>query len=168
MPLLKDGRLVEDPWVPLADEDPVPKDGPVLVSLARWQAEREILRVRPAPVGVRLASDDSAEALADDLADVALVAVDFPAFADGRGYSTARLLRERYGFTGELRAVGNILRDQYLFLARCGFDAFEVSDARAPEAWRAAMAEFHNFYQPAADGYASIIALRHRRVAAAE
>ena len=95
-----------------------------------------------------------------------MVALEFPKFRDGRAYSTARLLRERYGFAGELRAVGDVLRDQFLFMHRCGFDAFEVADEQAVAAWRKAIAEFTVFYQTATDGRAPAGALRGLRRAA--
>ena len=98
--------------------------------------------------------------IAGELADFDLVALEFPKFADGRAYSTARLLRERHGFAGELRAVGNVLRDQFVFLHRCGFDAYQVADARAAEAWLEALGEIQVWYQPTADGRTAVA---HRR-----
>ena len=166
MPLIKDGRLVDDPWQSVADDAPLPADGPVIVTLARWQAERDALLARGAPLGVRLESKHPAGQIAADLGHFALVALEFPMFRDGRAYSTARLLRERHGFKGEVRAVGNVLRDQFLFMHRCGFDAFEVKDARALEAWRDAMAEISVFYQPTADGRPTVFAGRPVRRAA--
>jgi len=154
MPLLKDGRVVEDPFVVLDDADTPPPNDPeraVLVSLARWQGERDSLLARTGALGVRLSPDDDPEALADDVGRLSLIAVAFPKFNDGRGYSTARIVRERLGFAGELRAVGDILRDQLLFLDRCGFDAFEIDREDAVEAWQKALAEYSVFYQPTAD-----------------
>jgi uncharacterized protein (DUF934 family) len=163
MPLLKYGRVVEDPWQVLADDAPLPADGHVLVTLKRWQAEREALIARGWPVGVRLEPADLAEALADDLGRLDLIAVEFPKFNDGRGYSTARLLRQRYRYKGELRAVGQVLRDQLLFLHRCGFDAFEIAREDAVETWLKAMSEFGVWYQRAADDRLPAATLRHRR-----
>lgn len=161
MPLLKEGRIVADPWVAVADGDPVPADRPAIVTLDRWTAERDALAKRNAPLGLRLKSDQAAEAVRADLPHFALVALEFPHFRDGRAYSQARLLRERFGFKGELRAVGNVLRDQYMFMARCGFDAFEVKDERAVEAWKKAMGEITVWYQPTADGRPTATMLRH-------
>lgn len=151
MALIKNGRLADDPWTALADDAALPPTGPVIVSLGRFRAERDRLLSRGAPLGVRLKSSELAAEIGADASRLDLVAIEFPTFRDGRGYSTARLLRERWGFAGELRAVGNVLRDQLLFLDRCGFDAFEVENADAAEAWRNALAEFTVFYQPATD-----------------
>lgn len=160
MPLIKDGALIEDPWTRIADETPLP-DGPVIVTLARWQAERDHLQGRNGPLGILLASSETPEAIADDLGRFDLVCLDFPKFQDGRAYSHARKLRQRFGYRGELRAVGNVLRDQFAFMVRCGFDSFEVADARAAAEWTRAMAEISVVYQPAADGRAT--ALEQRR-----
>lgn len=166
MPLIKDGRIIADPWRFAADGDALPADGPVIVTLARWQAERDALLSRGAPVGVRLESKHMAELIVADLERISLVALEFPIFRDGRAYSTARLLRERHGFTGEVRAVGNVLRDQFLFMHRCGFDAFEVGDESAVEAWTQALGEFSVFYQPTSDGRPTVFAGRPTRRAA--
>ncbi len=152
MALIKDGKLVEDPWLALDDEAPIPQDRDVIVGLERWRRDRAALKQRPARLGVRLKSEQLVGEIAEELADFDLVALEFPKFADGRPYSTARLLRERHGFTGELRAVGSVLRDQFVFLHRCGFDAYQVADARAAESWLEALAEIQVWYQPTADG----------------
>lgn len=160
MPIIKDGRLVDDPWVFVADGEPLPAVAPVIVSFARWQAEREALLARAGRLGVRLESRHLADAIGADAASLALIAIEFPTFRDGRGYSTARLLRERYCFTGELRACGDVLFDQLLFMHRCGFDSFDVADAATADAFAKAMGEFSNFYQTAADGRSPIGRLR--------
>jgi uncharacterized protein (DUF934 family) len=165
MPLLKHGKITPDPWIAVADDAPLPSEDPVVVGLARWRAERAALARRPAPVGVRLKSHELAPEIGDDAGKLGLIALEFPSFRDGRAYSTARLLRERYRFTGELRAVGNVLRDQFLFMHRCGFDAFEIASADAG-AWREAMAEIAIWYQPTADGRPVLPALRRLRRAA--
>lgn len=166
MPLIKNGRLADDPWMALADDAPLPPTGPVIVSLSRFRAERDRLLSRGAPLGVQLKSAELAAEIGADAARLDLVAIEFPTFRDGRGYSTARLLRERWGFAGELRAVGNVLRDQLLFMDRCGFDAFEVENADAVEAWRKALAEFTVFYQPATDSRVPARLQRQQRRAA--
>jgi uncharacterized protein (DUF934 family) len=102
-------------------------------------------------LGVQIAGDAQLDALVPYLPKLSLVAIEFPAFTDGRGYSLARLLRERYAFRGELRAVGDVLRDQLLYMARCGFDALELADGRSVQSALAAFEEFSAFYQPAAD-----------------
>jgi uncharacterized protein (DUF934 family) len=166
MPLIKDGRLASDPWIAVADDAELPATGAVIVSLARFRAEREALLARGALLGVRLQSSELAKEIGEDARQLGLIALEFPTFRDGRAYSTARLLRERYGFAGELRAVGDVLRDQFLFMHRCGFDAVEVADEQAVAAWRKAIAEFTVFYQTATDGQAPAGALRGLRRAA--
>jgi uncharacterized protein (DUF934 family) len=166
MPLIKDGRLTSDPWIAVADDAELPVTGAVIVSLARFRAEREALLARRAPLGVRLKSSERAREIGEDARQLGLVALEFPTFRDGRAYSSARLLRERYGFAGELRAVGDVLRDQFLFMHRCGFDALEVADEKAAEAWRKAISEFTVFYQPATDRRAAAATLRHLKRAA--
>ena len=151
MPLIKDGQLTEDSWVHLDDEAALSPEAQQIVSLERWQAEHETLRQRNTPIGIRLKSDQSPTEIAEDIGHFAVIALEFPKFTDGRAYSSARLLRERYGYKGELRAVGNVLRDQFLFMQRCGFDSFEVKDAKAAEAWAESIAAISVAYQPGAD-----------------
>jgi len=148
--VIKHRRIVEDRWQHLADEAELPA-GPVIVSLARWQRERAILLKRGQPVGVRLPNTANVADLAADLPLLEVVALEFPKFADGRAHSQARLLRERYGYQGELRAVGDVLRDQLFFMARNGFDAFELRADRSLEDALKAFDEFSESYQPAAD-----------------
>jgi len=133
MALIKDNALVEDPYFDATAAETIPPTGRVLVTLEQWRAQRGALAARGAPLGVRLHSDQSPELIADDLAHFDLVALEFPKFRDGRAYSYARLLRERYGFKGEVRAVGDVLMEQLLFMLRTGFDAFDVQgdDPRA-------------------------------------
>ena len=168
MPLIKNGRLADDPWTALADDAALPPTGPVIVSLTRFRAGRDALLARGAPLGVRLKSSELAAEIGADAPRLDLVAIEFPVFRDGRGYSTARLLRERYGYRGELRAVGNVLRDQLLFMHRCGFDAFEIADTHAVEAWQRALAEFSVFFQPTGDGRVTVHANRRQQRRAAE
>jgi uncharacterized protein (DUF934 family) len=129
MALWRPGGFAEDAWTRLPDDAPVPTEGAVIVSLKRWLAEREALKARKAPVGVAVEAGADAQAHLADLADRPLVALDFAKFADGRAFSYARLLRDRYGFKGELRATGDVLIDEVAFMLRCGFDAFEVTNA---------------------------------------
>ena len=145
------GRSVADPWRLLAEGDDIPDSGPVLVPLRRWQSERERLSSRSDPVGVLLASNESPLDIGAGLLNLPLIALKFPKFTDGRPYSTARLLRERHGYTGELRAVGAVLRDQLLFLRRCGFDTFALAKEQAGGDLALAFAEVSVAYQPAAD-----------------
>ena len=159
MPLIKDGHLVEDRWTHVGDDEPIGLGVAPIVSLERWQAERETLSLR-GPLGIRLRSDQSPALIAEDLHQVSLIALDFPKFTDGRSYSHARLLRDRYGFEGELRAVGNVLRDQFQFMLRCGFDALEVADAGLADVWQQVVGEIVHVYQRASDRSLPAWALR--------
>lgn len=160
MPLLKNGVLVDDPWRFAGDDTPLPPDAPVVLSFARWQAERHALALRHAPLGVRLRNHERVEGLRPDVRHLPLIALEFPKFTDGRAYTQARLLRERLGFAGELRATGQVLPDQLLLMQRCGFDAFEIAKGAPLEAWQRAIAAFSVFYQPAADGREPVTSLR--------
>jgi uncharacterized protein (DUF934 family) len=151
MPLLKDGKLIGDPWQKIVNGEALPADGPVVVPFERWRADRDKLLGRNTPLGVRLANTQPVSDLAPDIERLDLIVLEFPKFVDGRAYSQARLLRERYGYRHELRATGNVLRDELQFMQRCGFDAFEIEDPKAVESWQAAIKEIDVFYQPAAD-----------------
>ena len=166
MSLLKDGALVPDGWVAVGDDESLPDAHAPIVSLARWQRDRVALRARNGAIGVRLPNAAPVEAIAGDLDRLALVALEFPKFTDGRAFSQARLLRERYGFTGELRATGQVLRDQLPFMARCGFDAFEIAKGDPVEAWQQALAAVTVVYQPTGDGHPTAASLRRRAEAA--
>jgi uncharacterized protein (DUF934 family) len=144
--IIKDGRIVRDDWIHLADDEAIPAQ-PIIVSLARWRRERETLLARPEKTGVRLHNDEDPRALMQDLAHWPVVALEFPGFTDGRAYSQAHLLR-RCGYRGEIRAVGNVLRDQLLFMRRTGFDAFELQESQDLENALEAFREFTVAYQP--------------------
>ncbi len=161
MPLLKDGKLIDDPWTHLPDEVAIPASGPVIVGLKRWREERDSLLKRKDPVGVRLQSDHTAGDVADDLDSLGVVALAFPVYRDGRAYTNARRLRERHGYKGEIRAIGNVLRDQYLFMLRCGFDALEVREGETEQDWLKATNAFTDVYQPAADDRETVLQRRH-------
>ncbi len=153
MPLIDyAGRVLDDPWRFLADDEAPPERGPITVSLNRWQAERKTLLQHTGPLGLLLKSQETAEHVASDLEQFALIALEFPKFTDGRPYSTARLLRERHNYAGELRAVGVILRDQLQFLKRCGFDSFVLAKETDVEEVATALKEITVVYQHAADG----------------
>ncbi len=162
MPLLKDGKLIDDPWTHLPDEVAIPASGPVIVGLKRWREERDSLLKRKEPVGVRLQSDHTAGDVAEDLDSLGLVALAFPVYRDGRAYTNARRLRERHGYKGEVRAIGNVLRDQYMFMLRCGFDALEVKEGETEQDWQTATSAITDVYQPAADGKETVLQRRHR------
>jgi uncharacterized protein (DUF934 family) len=161
MALIKGGELIEDPFVDATAMEDVPAGGPVIVSYDQWQGRRELLAARDAPIGIRLRSDQSPDLIAFDLPSFALIALEFPKFRDGRAYSYARLLRERHGFKGELRAVGDVLLEQLFFMLRTGFDAFELEGENPLEAYRTAVADFSVWYQPTGDGRPTAMQLRH-------
>ena len=165
MPLIKGDAFAENVFTLLADEQEAPLGRPIIVSLKRWQAERETLVQRNVALGVRLAPEQAPDVLGDDIHRLAVIALEFPKFKDGRGYSWARLLRQRLGYKGEIRALGDVLRDQWLFMQRCGIDAFEVKPGTRIEDFRAALAEQTVFYQPSSDRVTNVLALRHGRSA---
>lgn len=148
-----------DAWPVLGTEDALPADGPALVPLATWLAQRDALRGR-VDIGVWLDGGDDLAALVPDLPRLAVVAVRFAAFTDGRGYSLARLLRDRHAFRGEVRAIGDVLVDQAGFLARAGFDAFHVGAGTDLARFAAALNRHAVVYQAAADARAPALALR--------
>ncbi len=150
--IIKDRNVAADPWLRLeANADgslpPAPASGDIIVPLAMWREQRARLLVRPGRLGVWLDSHEDPAAIAEDLKLFGVVAVNFPTFGDGRGFSTARLLRERYGWRGELRAVGDIFRDQLLFLESCGFDAFALREGEDPQEALTGFGVFSESYQ---------------------
>jgi uncharacterized protein (DUF934 family) len=139
-----------DPWRSVGAEEPVPAEGDVVVSLTRWSNEREALRARAGRLGVRIPNDTASPVLAELAVDASLIEVEIPKLRDGRAYSVARLLRSRFGYGGELRAVGSVARDQLLFLARVGFDALALASGSA-EAALSAFDELGVRYQASSD-----------------
>ena len=156
---IKDGRVIDDPYTTVGDDAPLP-DGAAIVSLIRFRRDREALLERNTPLGVRLACDQSPEALGSDLERLSLVVLEFPRFRDGRPFSWARMLRTRLRFEGEIRATGDYLYDQLAFMVRVGFDAFELPTSITPALFRRAMTEMTNVYQPSADGRKTIREMR--------
>jgi uncharacterized protein (DUF934 family) len=152
MPLVKAGRIVEDRFVRVLDDAPLPDGVPVILPAARLLADARELVLRQAPTGVIWPNDRRVAELLPYLDWIALVALVFPTFRDGRAYSQARLLRERHEFRGELRATGQVLRDQLLFLHRAGFDSFEVTKEKDTAAFAEALQRYSIFYQPTGDG----------------
>ncbi len=155
--VIRQRKPVPNLWQHLPD-NAVLSPGAITVSLRRWFAERDALRARIHLMGIRLAPEDDVFALAGELEGISMVAVEFPSFVEGRGYSQARLLRERLGFPGELRALG-ARRDHLRFMERCGFDAFELAEGEDLNAALAAFDEIRTHYQPAADAF-GVTALR--------
>jgi uncharacterized protein (DUF934 family) len=164
--IIKDRSVVADPWHRLelnADGSlpAVPSAGDVIVPLALWRERRDELLARPGRLGVWLDSHEEPAAIAEDLKLFGVVGVNFPKFGDGRGFSTARLLRERYGWKGELRAVGDIFRDQLFFLASCGFDAFALREGEDPQKALAAFGDFSEAYQGSVERPLPLFRRRH-------
>ncbi len=150
--LSEDGgvRAVEDRFTVLGDEEGAGRARPVILSRARFEADAERLWSEGFELGVRLAADDKVEDLAYDLPRLAVVALEFPKFRDGRAFTSAVLLRQRYGFLGEVRAVGDVLLDQAFAMVRCGFSAFETRASAAD--WARAIGRYAVVYQTSADG----------------
>ena len=153
--VIRQGRVERDTWRFIGldrgeDLSTLPA-GAIVVPLATWKARRDELLARTQPVGVWLAPAEEASELAADATALPLIAVHFPKFTDGRGYSTAVLLRTRYGYRGELRAFGDVGRDQLFYLKRSGFDAFSLAPHRDPEAALASLGDFSVRYQGSVD-----------------
>lgn len=147
--LIRRGSVVADRWTLLRDASSLadlPDGEPAIVPLALWLRHRAALIAR-GEVGVLLAPADDPAAIATDLGWIPVVAVDFPQFADGRGYSHARLLRDRHGYVGELRAVGDVGRDQLCYLEQVGIDSFALPEGKDVDAALAGLADFSDGYQ---------------------
>jgi uncharacterized protein (DUF934 family) len=151
MRIIRHRKIVDDAFVHVPDGAELPEIGDVIVSLDRYRELRSALQARGSKLGVRLRSDQEAKSVADVSPEVAVIAIEFPGFKDGRGYTTARLLRERFGFKAEIRAVGDVLRDQLYFMERCGFDAFELKAGKDIDGALQAFQEFSVTYQGATD-----------------
>jgi len=152
MPLVKNGKIATDTFVHVADDVELPDDGAILVSAARFLENPEAILRRPGKTGVIWPNNRDVDDLVPYLDRLAVVGLVFPTFRDGRAYSQARLLRERHGFKGELRATGQVLRDQFMFMLRAGFDAFEVKKEADAEAFANTAKRYSVFYQPTGDG----------------
>jgi uncharacterized protein (DUF934 family) len=147
--LLRDGRIVDDDWSYLAEAEGNPAAA-LILTLAQWQTERDAWIARGGRLGVVLSPAHKVEILAPDISRFALIGADFSGPSEGRGYSQARLLREHWKFDGELRATGYVRRDQVFFMARCGFNSFELPDADIEDA-HTALSTFSWAYQPSND-----------------
>ncbi|QYF93956.1 DUF934 domain-containing protein [Massilia sp. PAMC28688] len=171
--IIKDRAVVADDWTVLrldenqAAQDAVVPEGKVIVPLAVWQAQRESLSARAA-LGVWIASDERPEVLKGELERFAVVAVDFPKFTDGRGYSIAFNLRMRLGYTGELRAIGDVLRDQLFQMHRVGFNAFATRQDRNIHDALKGLTDFSEVYQASVDQKAPLFRRAQRHHVAAE
>ena len=152
MPLVNGGKIVDDGFIKLAVDTPLPEGGDILVPAERFLNDADALLKRAGKVGVIWPNNRDLDDLVPYLDRLAVVALVFPSFRDGRAYSQARLLRERYGFKGELRATGQVLRDQFVFMLRAGFDAFEVKKDADADAFAETVKRYSVFYQPTGDG----------------
>ncbi len=148
--MIKDGHIIDNEWliVDTVEDDQLP-EGKLLLSLALWEAHKDSVAERD--IGLYLKNDQNVSDIADELAQFPIIAIDFPAFADGRGFSIARLLRDRYNYHGEVRAKGAIIRDQLCYLRRCGFNAFDMSEDIDLEAALVSLDDFTESYQTGAD-----------------
>ena len=162
MPLIKKGQETADDW-PFAETFSELSDGKSVLPMGEFLANIAAISARNTAIGVRLMPEDDPSDLAGHLDKIGLIEISFPKYTDGRGYSQAQLLRRRHGYTGELRAVGHVLRDQILYMNRSGFDAYQTSRADLSDVLEA-LSEYSAFYQPAADGHASVFARRHEKV----
>jgi len=160
MALIKDGSLTEDIYTDISNDEQPDFSGPVIISLEQWQTNKNLLGNRDS-LGIILRSDEKPELIKDDLEHFSMIALDFPTFRDGRAYSHARMLRDRYKFTGELRAVGEVLLEQLHYMHRVGFNSFAISNTDAISAWETACADFSVWYQPTGDGRVTATRLRH-------
>ena len=152
--IIKNGEVIDERWhlLPVdATLDGISNSDDLIVPLGLWLASSHALMVRDGGLGVWLQSHEQIEDIVDDLKYFQVIALDFPAFTDGRHFSSARLLRERYGYQGEIRAIGDVLRDQLFFMQRCGFDAFAVRPDRDPYDALKGLSDFSVTYQTGVD-----------------
>ena len=147
MPLIKNAQYVEDAWTRIEGYAPIPDEGDVIIDAVRLKDDPSVLRSRKGKLGVLLMNTADPDELAPHLAKLALVALEFPSFNDGRAFSQARVLRHTLGFNGEIRATGKPMADQAGHLLRCGFDAFEASPRQPLEVWQRALAAVPRVYQ---------------------
>lgn len=151
MQIIRNREIVEDHWQKLSDETPIPSQGDILVSLERWNDEKENLKARQDQVGVSLENSEDVWALGKDVLSLPLIALSFPRYSDGRAYSQARILRDHLGYQGELRASGDVLRDQLMHMERCGINTFEVREDKCIQDALKAFTTYSVRYQGAVD-----------------
>jgi len=165
MRLVRSGRIVEDRFVRWLTDAPMPDGAAVLVPHERLLADGDALLARSGPTGVIWPNNVKIADLAPYVDRLAVIALVFPTFKDGRAYSQARILREQYRFAGELRATGHVLRDQFLFMLRAGFDTFEVVKDADAAAFAETVRRYSIFYQPTGDGRRTALNARLNRPA---
>ncbi len=147
-----DGQRSADTWLRIDDDAPLPDQGPVIISLERWKQQADQLQGLTHRLGLALINTDDVLELPEEALQVALFALNFPAFTDGRAYSQARQLRERLGYQGVIRACGDVLHDQLFYMARCGFDQFELPSNLDEPSLQQALGTFSTAYQPTRSG----------------
>ncbi len=164
MRVIKDGRVVEDNWerISLSDPEQALPAGDVIVPLDYWLKNRELLTRRRGRIAVCLNGDDNLADISDSLEQFELIALEFPKFTDGRSYSHARLLRDRFNYRGELRALGDTLRDQLFFMQRCGIDSYQIREDKDAQDALKGLSGFSVKYQTGADGEPPIYKLRQK------
>jgi uncharacterized protein (DUF934 family) len=148
---LKDGLVVDNSWQLVAADADTLTAGDILISVTYWQANQQQLADHSGNVGVWVDGHEEVEEFAGSIATVPVIAINFPKFVDGRGFSMARLLRERYGYIGEIRAIGQFIRDQLFMMQRCGFNAFQFDSEIDLAAASKSLSDFSDSYQVAAD-----------------
>ncbi len=153
--IIRNGQIESDTWLVIkADSEGrsiLPDDGDIIVPLSLWQEQAQTLKQRAGKLGIWLNSDESPESIATDLENFQIIAINFPVFMDGRGYSYARLLRERFGYKGEIRAIGDVMQDQLFYMRRCGIDSFTIKEGKDIEEAISGLYPINQSYQAAAD-----------------
>ncbi len=163
MPLIKNGRVIDDVWAFVEDGHELSPGGCFTVSLGRFLSEHDQLLARNRSIGVRLAVSDDPALLAPHLDRLHVIELQFPKYQDGRAFSQAKLLRQRYGYRGEIRAIGQVLRDQLRLMIRSGFDAMVIDEADPETVYDFSANELSEFYQAAVDTSDTIFLKRHRK-----
>lgn len=162
--IIKNDQVVDESWHLLPKDislEDLSNSDDIIIPMSLWLEHGHALRARDGGLGVWLDAGEEIEDIASDLDKFQVVALNFPAFTDGRHFSTARLLRERYGYKGEVRAIGDVLRDQLFFMKRCGFDAYVVRADRDPYDALEGLKDFSETYQGAADDARPLFRRRH-------
>ena len=168
MPLIKSGKIADDIWAFVEDGHELSPGGCITVSLGRFLSEHDQLLHRNRSIGVRLSVSDDPKLLAPYLENIHLIELQFPKYTDGRAFSQAQLLRQRYAYKGEIRAIGQVLRDQLRLMIRSGFDAMMIDEADVEAVYEFSAHEFSQFYQTGADAQETIFQKRHRKAHSAQ
>ena len=145
MTIIKDKIIIDDTWRVHQDDEPLVDNS--IINLAYWLENRDSLKTNQSPLGLLVEGDSDIHGFKDDLSQFAIIVINIPAFTDGRGYSLAKLIRNQYGFTGEIRAIGDVLPDQALYLTRVGFDSLELENAKLAQLAINKLNDYSVFYQ---------------------